>query len=59
MKRCLHSGYLGFREVKQILLNERAHRVSTSSTELPALVANVVVPVGDPSSYDVLMEVSA
>lgn len=33
--------------------------MSASSTELPASVANVVVPVGNPSSYDVLMEVSA
>jgi transposase len=57
VKRCLRSGYLGFREVKQIVLNERQRRLSTSSTELPASVANVVVPVSDPSHYDVLMEV--
>jgi len=58
VRRCLQAGFLGFREVKQFLLNEQDYRPSVSSTELPASVANVVVPVSDPGSYDVLMGVS-
>jgi len=59
VRKCLQAGFLGFREVKQFLLNEQDCRSSVSSTELPASVVNVVVPVSDPSSYDVLMGVSA
>lgn len=59
VRKCLRAGCLGFREVKQLLLNEHDYRARASSTGLPASVADVVVPVSDPSSYDVLMGVRA